>query len=57
MPHYVCTGGCKGVSETPGTCQTETCPLHGHDLKECNCEDGKHELPTKEEAKEETKEE
>ncbi|MBT4121229.1 MAG: hypothetical protein HOA57_04870 [Candidatus Magasanikbacteria bacterium] len=53
MTHYVCTGGCGGVSETPGTCQAETCPLHEHDLKECNCEDGKHDLPSEEETKEE----
>jgi len=43
MSHYVCTGGCNGVSDTPGTCQTEGCQLHGQPLKECNCTDGKHE--------------
>lgn len=43
MTHYVCTGGCGGVSETPGNCQAESCSLHGEPLKECNCIDGKHE--------------
>ena len=42
MAHYVCTGGCGGVSETPGTCQTEGCPKHEHPLAECNCGDGQH---------------
>lgn len=43
MPHCVCTGGCGGVSETPGVCQDTSCPLHGHPLAECDCGDGKHE--------------
>ncbi len=43
MIHYICTGGCKGVSETPGTCNAPTCPLHEHPLKECVCDDGLHE--------------
>ena len=40
--HYVCTGGCEGVSEHPGTCQAETCAKHGEELTECNCQDGMH---------------
>jgi hypothetical protein len=40
--HYICTGGCKGVSETPGTCQAESCKLYGHPLEACDCTDGKH---------------
>ncbi len=40
--HYVCTGGCRGVSNTPGVCQAETCASHGHDLVECMCKDGMH---------------
>jgi len=43
MSHYVCTGGCGGVSETSGVCQDNACPLHNHELAECNCSDGKHE--------------
>lgn len=42
MTHYVCTGGCGGVVEEPGVCNTETCPLHKHELKACSCEDGQH---------------
>jgi len=40
--HYICTGGCKGVSETPGVCQAEGCPNHGKPLEECSCTDGLH---------------
>jgi hypothetical protein len=42
MTHYVCTGGCGGVSDKPGVCQTASCPLHHHELKPCDCTDGKH---------------
>lgn len=42
MAHYVCTGGCKGVSETPISCQMEYCPRHKEPLIKCNCADGKH---------------
>jgi hypothetical protein len=42
MKHYICTGGCKGESDHPGVCKTEECPLYGHELKECDCADGKH---------------
>jgi len=42
MIHYVCTGGCGGVSNSPGNCKAESCSLHGHLLTECNCQDGKH---------------
>lgn len=42
MPHYVCTGGCGGVSETVGACQTEGCAKHNQPLVECNCTDGQH---------------
>ena len=41
--HYICTGGCKGVSETPGVCQAQDCPDHEKPLKECNCTDTLHE--------------
>ena len=40
--HYICTGGCKGVSDKPGVCQAEGCPDYQKPLKECNCEDGLH---------------
>src|SRR3989344_3060982 len=42
MIHYICTGGCGGVSETPGVCQAELCPLPGKPLVSCDCTDGKH---------------
>ncbi|MDP2736123.1 MAG: hypothetical protein Q8P12_08070 [bacterium] len=43
MIHYVCTGTCGGVAETPGVCQAEGCPRHEHPLAECSCKDGRHE--------------
>lgn len=42
MAHYICTGGCGGVSNRPGVCQAKSCPNYGHQLKECDCTDGKH---------------
>lgn len=38
MSHYICKGGCKGVSDIPGTCQTDDCVNKGHELEECSCE-------------------
>ena len=49
MPHYICTGGCGGVSDAPGVCQTNGCPKHEHNLVECDCEDGNHEKVLSEE--------
>ena len=43
MKHWICTGGCGGVSDKPGICQTDTCPKHGQPLTECDCNDGQHE--------------
>ncbi|MDQ3076207.1 MAG: hypothetical protein M3Q34_03710 [bacterium] len=40
--HYICLGGCKGVSEHPGLCQSPDCMNHKHDLVECKCVDGNH---------------
>ncbi len=43
MTHYVCTGGCKGVSDEPGAiCRGEDCANHNKPLTPCNCEDGTH---------------
>jgi hypothetical protein len=42
MMHYVCPE-CGGVSDRPGVCETPGCSHQGHQLVECNCEDGKHE--------------
>jgi hypothetical protein len=40
--HYVCLGGCKGVSPVPGTCQAGDCLDYGKPLKRCDCGDGQH---------------
>lgn len=40
--HYICTGGCMGVSDKPGLCQAKNCPKHKHPLELCDCKDGKH---------------
>ncbi len=42
MKHYICTGTCEGVAETPGTCQASDCNRYDQPLKECGCEDGLH---------------
>ena len=42
MEHYICTGGCAGVSETAGTCQAGDCPKYSQQLESCDCTDGKH---------------
>ena len=42
MDHYVCNGGCEGVSEKEGTCQAIACPKFGKPLEKCDCTDGKH---------------
>lgn len=40
--HFICTGGCKGISDKPGVCQAKNCPKHNHPLELCDCKDGKH---------------
>lgn len=57
MPHYICTGGCGGVTDTPGVCQANGCPKHKHPLAECNCEDGEHKEAFEKAGKEEESEE
>ncbi len=42
MSHYICLGGCRGISETPGVCQAGDCPRHGKPLLECDCVNGAH---------------
>jgi hypothetical protein len=42
IEHYICTGGCEGVSEVAGVCGAVTCPKHGAPLISCDCTDGKH---------------
>lgn len=41
-PHYVCTGGCKFVSQSEGKCNSSGCPRARNPLTECFCTDGKH---------------
>lgn len=40
--HYICLGGCEGVSSTPGVCQTDSCESYGESLTSCGCTDGAH---------------
>lgn len=40
--HYICLGGCRGVSKKPGVCQAPTCKDHNHALVKCSCADGLH---------------
>lgn len=47
MPHYICHGGCHGVSPTPGVCQTENCSKKSQSLDECFCTDGSHQTGEK----------
>ena len=42
MGHYICTGGCGGVSHKPGVCQAKNCIKHGKLLVECKCTDNTH---------------
>ena len=42
MTHYICKGGCGGVSEEAGVCETDSCVNQYELLEECNCTDGKH---------------
>lgn len=44
--HFVCDGGCHGNSDTPGSCNTESCPKYGQPLQECQCSDGQHQATT-----------
>ena len=42
MTHYICTGGCEGVSETPGTCQAQDCEKQGQSMDSCECSEELH---------------
>jgi len=42
MPHYICTGTDKGISEKPGVCQGVGCSKEGQQLEACDCLDDKH---------------
>jgi len=49
MNHYICTGGCGGVSDEAKVCEAEDCPKKGEPLKECDCADGEHNAEEKSE--------
>ena len=57
MKHNICTGGCKGVSETAGVCETVDCSKNGQPLTECECGDQMHNGAFDEEVKASTSEE
>ena len=40
--HYICTGGCNGVSEVAKECESETCQHKGLPLEPCDCTDSNH---------------
>jgi hypothetical protein len=40
--HYICTGGCRGESQSPGVCQAANCVKRGQLLTVCGCADGRH---------------
>lgn len=40
--HYICTLGCRGVSDKIGVCQAINCKGYQHLLVECSCKDGQH---------------
>ena len=43
MPHYVCTGGCEGVSDdSAAVCQAEGCQKFSQPLSKCDCADNQH---------------
>lgn len=50
MTHYICKGGCGGVSDEMGVCETEGCSNQWEVLEECVCVDGKHGMGAAEEA-------
>ncbi|MBM3230886.1 hypothetical protein FJZ28_01005 [Candidatus Peregrinibacteria bacterium] len=49
MTHYICNGGCEGVSGVPGTCQAKDCPDFGKPLEQCDCISPKHTTGTDDE--------
>ena len=52
MDHYICTGGCGGVSDVAKACETEGCPKKGQPFEECGCADGSHEKKAETETRE-----
>ena len=42
MVHFVCSGECSGVSETPMACGMKDCSKYNHPLIKCDCADNSH---------------
>ena len=42
MSHYVCTGTCLGVSDTPKMCGDPSCTHFNKSLHPCECHSGDH---------------
>lgn len=42
MMHFICKGGCGGVSDVAGVCETDGCASQWEMLEECDCVDGNH---------------
>jgi len=42
MEHFVCTGGCGGVSKTMGRCQSEHCLKYNQPMMPCGCSNNQH---------------
>ncbi len=42
MKHYICRGGCGGVSNEHGVCEADGCASQWEMLEDCDCADGKH---------------
>jgi protein PhnA len=42
MTHYICRGGCGGVLEEIGICETDGCANQWEMMEECDCADGEH---------------
>lgn len=40
--HFICTGTCSGLADTPGVCLADGCTKKGQPLLECSCKDGVH---------------
>ncbi|OGY91671.1 MAG: hypothetical protein A3H70_01370 [Candidatus Komeilibacteria bacterium RIFCSPLOWO2_02_FULL_48_11] len=53
VTHFVCKGGCGGVSPDADLCQAPTCSKFNAPFDPCGCTDGLHGAPPKTEEPEE----
>lgn len=49
MKHYICKGGCGGMLDDMGICESDSCPNRWEMMEECDCADGHHGMAEKEE--------